>query len=364
MCGIFGYAKRQNAQNDNQIERLKDVLTYLADESVIRGTDSTGVSMINSNNRETFKATAPSSEVVTHDTWKNNILNRVDRDSTIAIGHVRFATHGVVNSRNAHPFEIGDVVGAHNGIIYNYNKLADKYNKSIEVDSEIIFESLNDRSMNSALEELEGDYAISWVKDSNKIVHLARESSRPLSVAYWKKAKILMWASTDDILDKALKRAGLNLKNVSLMSEYIYSFDTDKFESRYNPSKIKFKAKEKSYNKTGFRTTHYNDFSWTGGYYDDYDIDSYSDTISVDTASKSNISCEMCLQKYRKDETIEMEENVSVCYDCYDDIESCNWCGDYMFFNDSTSFNQWTVCKECKPSAASNLLLSDSCAIE
>ena len=360
MCGIFGYAKRQNAQNDNQIERLKDVLTYLADESVIRGTDSTGISMIDSNSRRTFKATAPSSEVVADKSWKKNILNRVNRDSTIAIGHVRLATHGVVNSRNAHPFEIGDVIGAHNGIIYNYNKLADKYNKSIEVDSEIIFESLNDRSMNSALEELEGDYAISWVKDSNKIVHLARESSRPLSVAYWKKAKILMWASTDDILDKALKRAGLNLKNVSLMSEYIYSFDTDKFESRYNPNKIKFKAKEKSYNNTRYSSVHY-DTSWTSHYYDNYDDD---DVISLDNASKENVSCEMCLQKYRRDEMIEMADDVDVCYDCYDDVESCNWCGDYMFYGESTSFNRWTICRDCKPSAASSLLLTESCSIK
>ena len=34
MCGIFGYAKQQNAQNDSQIKMLKRALTYLADESV------------------------------------------------------------------------------------------------------------------------------------------------------------------------------------------------------------------------------------------------------------------------------------------------------------------------------------------
>ena len=131
MCGIFGYAKTQNGQSDNQLEKLKDVFTYLADESVVRGTDSTGISMINPTNRRTFKATASSSEVVNDKTWKSEILDRVDRDSTIAIGHVRLATHGVINTRNAHPFEIGDVIGAHNGIIYNYNKLADKYNKNM-----------------------------------------------------------------------------------------------------------------------------------------------------------------------------------------------------------------------------------------
>ncbi len=102
MCGIFGYAKRQNAQNDKQLETIKNVLTNLADESVVRGTDSTGVTMISPTDRRTFKSTEASDDVIQHDTWKSNILDRVTRDNTIAIGHVRLATHGVVTSRNAH----------------------------------------------------------------------------------------------------------------------------------------------------------------------------------------------------------------------------------------------------------------------
>ena len=46
MCGIFGFAKKQNEQNEEQIKRLRRVLTNLADESVVRGQDSTGLSII------------------------------------------------------------------------------------------------------------------------------------------------------------------------------------------------------------------------------------------------------------------------------------------------------------------------------
>jgi asparagine synthetase B (glutamine-hydrolysing) len=354
MCGIFGYAKTQNGQSDNQLEKLKDIFTYLADESVVRGTDSTGISMINPTDRRTFKATASSSEVVNDKTWKSEILDRVDRDSTIAIGHVRLATHGVINTRNAHPFEIGDVIGAHNGIIYNYNKLADKYNKNIEVDSEIIFESLNLKPMDKALEELEGDEKLSWIKDSNKIVHLARESSRPISVAYWKKARILLWASTGDILNKALDRADLSLNNVSLKSDTIYSFNTDKFKDKYNPSKIKFESKTKKYNNS-FNTTVHGDYSWTS-YYDEID---YNESID-----KKDTQCEMCIQKFRMSDLIEVETDIYVCIDCYDDIEPCEWCGDYMFFDESTTFNKWSICVSCKPSAEKRLLLDETCSMK
>ena len=352
MCGIFGYAKQQNAQNDNQIEMLRDVLTYLADESVIRGTDSTGISMISPSNRRTFKATAPSSEVVSHEAWKSNILDRVDRDSTIAIGHVRLATHGSVTKRNAHPFEIGEVIGAHNGVIYNYNKLAEKYNKSIEVDSEIIFASLNLHSMEKALEELEGDYAVSWIKESNKILHLARESSRPLCVAYWKKARVLLWASTEDIMNRSLKRAGLSLKYVNLKSEVIYTFDTDKFDNKSNPTRDKFEAKDKPiYSSTATTLGVHGLSSWTDTYYDDY--------YGVGDVKKE-IKCEMCTKKFPRDGVIEVEYDTHVCLDCYEEIDCCDWCGDYMLYIEAENFHQWRVCNGCKPDVDNQLMLTES----
>lgn len=367
MCGIFGYAKRQNAQNDKQLETIKNVLTNLADESVVRGTDSTGVTMISPTDRRTFKSTEASDDVIQHDTWKSNILDRVTRDNTIAIGHVRLATHGVVTSRNAHPFEIGDVVGAHNGIIYNYNKLAEKYDKDkIEVDSEVIFEGLNANPMVSAIEQLEGDYAISWVKDSNKIVHLARETSRPISIAYWRKAKTLIWASTDDILKKSLNRAGLNLQCVSLLSEYIYSFDTDKFARRYKPSKTKFNAKEKSYANTTVRYSHYNDYSYTGWQSCSIqsEIDKFNDSYDTEEIDakdfEENGQCGMCLDYFRNEELIDIGDE-EICWDCESDVDECSFCGDFMFFGEGTNINNNAItCESCKPSAASVLMLEES----
>ena len=39
----------------------------------------------------------------------------------VLIGHNRYATRGAVSELNAHPFEFGRVVGAHNGTIYNHH---------------------------------------------------------------------------------------------------------------------------------------------------------------------------------------------------------------------------------------------------
>ena len=183
MCGIFGFAKTSGRQNDNQLDILRRITTELTDESSIRGTDSTGFSIIDEDNRYTYKTLTDSSTLVDTPDW-SNILSRINRDTTIFMGHVRLATTGSVKVENAHPFNIGNVTGVHNGIIHNYNQVSRTLGKEIpDVDSQVLFQALNRRQMDRAFEDIDGDFAITWVKDSNSTVHLARESGRPMVVA-------------------------------------------------------------------------------------------------------------------------------------------------------------------------------------
>src|SRR3546814_11475199 len=59
------------------------------------------------------------------------------RTHLMLFGHNRAATKGAVNQENAHPFNHGDIVGCHNGTLYNVTNLDD--HKDFKVDSENIF---------------------------------------------------------------------------------------------------------------------------------------------------------------------------------------------------------------------------------
>ena len=172
MCGIFGFAKREGWQSDDQMHRIDDVITNLTWESVVRGQDSTGLAIVSKEDKLVYRTLQQSDSLVCSNEW-NGILEKVDRDTTIFMGHVRFATHGTITIQNAHPFTKGSVIGAHNGVIYNHREIASKIGKNVQVDSEVIFGLLNKKDKyQDVFDLLEGDYALSWVNEDYQTINL------------------------------------------------------------------------------------------------------------------------------------------------------------------------------------------------
>ncbi len=108
MCGIVGYIGYREAY-PIIISGLKR-LEY-------RGYDSAGVALMNGQ-VQTFKKQGKVSDLENH-------VGTQAIDSTVGMGHTRWATHGEPNDINAHPQTSahGDFVIVHNGIIENYSSL-------------------------------------------------------------------------------------------------------------------------------------------------------------------------------------------------------------------------------------------------
>lgn len=108
MCGIVGYSG-----NSDAVAPIIEGLSRLE----YRGYDSAGISFLQNHSFEILKKEGKLENL------KSEIKSFGKIDSTIGIGHTRWATHGEVNDTNAHPHGNGDFSIVHNGIIENANEI-------------------------------------------------------------------------------------------------------------------------------------------------------------------------------------------------------------------------------------------------
>lgn len=177
-----------------------------------------------------LKWAVPILKLAASDSWR-----RVEREATTertaVIGHVRRATSAanMAHDDAAHPFRFGRTVGAHNGIIYNHRALAAKHNLGkLKVDSEAAIALLDRMPAAEALRQLDGYFALSWAQHGK--VALLRSPEAPLAMAYVPEARMLVWCSEVDVLNRELEGRGMaGLVARELDAGTIYRFNPTAF---------------------------------------------------------------------------------------------------------------------------------------
>ena len=181
MCGIIGISsnKSVSASIINSLKKLE-----------YRGYDSAGIATLSEGEINEVK-----SEGRVDSLEKNFDLKNLK--GNIGIGHVRWATHGVPNSVNAHPHSSYNVSVVHNGIIENSTILkkhliSKGHNFKSQTDTEVIVHLITENLKTSELEnaitktlkQLHGSFALGIVfKDMPDLIVGARRGS-PLAVGY------------------------------------------------------------------------------------------------------------------------------------------------------------------------------------
>jgi glucosamine--fructose-6-phosphate aminotransferase (isomerizing) len=139
MCGIVAYVGHRNA-SPIIIKGLKR-LEY-------RGYDSAGIALLNGD-LNIYKKKGKVSDL-------EESLKNLSLESTIGIGHTRWATHGEPNDVNAHPHYSSnkELAIIHNGIIENYASLKKELQSRghiflSETDSEVFIHLIEDVKQNN-----------------------------------------------------------------------------------------------------------------------------------------------------------------------------------------------------------------------
>ena len=174
MCGIVGYVGYRNAG-----EVLKKTLKRLE----YRGYDSAGIAVITNGGISVEKRKG-------YVDYLNFTL-----EGNVGIGHTRWATHGAVEDRNAHPFLDckKEFAIAHNGIIENFAELKKELTEkghvfTSDTDSEVIAHLIEEnyegdflKAFIKAISRLKGSYAIIAIHAGEKKI-LGAKNESPLVI--------------------------------------------------------------------------------------------------------------------------------------------------------------------------------------
>ncbi len=202
MCGLFGFSN----YSGEKIKDISDLTKFLAEQSAVRGTDATGIAFCSGGNVTILKENKSAYKL----TFK------LSDDTKAVIAHTRFSTQGSEKKNyNNHPFPAkcnnAQFALAHNGVLTNDKELRDRFKlpkTKIETDSYIAVQLIESQkrlgfdSIKYMAERTEGSFSYSILDDKNNIWLVKGES--PLSILHFPKLKIYVYASTDEILYKAL----------------------------------------------------------------------------------------------------------------------------------------------------------------
>lgn len=178
MCGIFGML-RNNTMGVHSENFIEQALL----QGQIRGSDGTGVALINRDKSCDFYAEAVPASSFVKSEKASKLLSGVGNALGV-IGHHRSMTRGKNVDEHCHPFQFGDIVGVHNGSVPD-SVLSTIMPKSAHpVDSARIYQAIaaaNDPI--DVLKELNiGAYALVWYNTTERTVYMARNADRPLHV--------------------------------------------------------------------------------------------------------------------------------------------------------------------------------------
>lgn len=209
MCSLFGLLDFRGSLTAP--ERLR-VIRALGKAAEVRGTDATGIACVQNGTIQIQKAPRPA----------RKMKYRLPPEARYIMGHTRMATQGASGKNyNNHPFpgktEQLQFALAHNGVLYNDFELKHTHQLPktiIETDSYVAVQlieqqgELSAKSLKQMAEALDGSFTITVLDSEDNLYFI--KGNNPLTIYLLPGLGCYVYASTKEILEVALKEAGLS----------------------------------------------------------------------------------------------------------------------------------------------------------
>ena len=209
MCCLFGIIDYRHSLSQKQLNRMLSVLATACEE---RGTDATGIAYNDNGYLRIYKRPKAA----------HKMHFNVPEHTHVVMGHTRMMTQGNAKKNyNNHPVpghvKAGDFALAHNGVLYNDETLRESRHlpkTKIETDSYIAVQLIEEKktldfnSLKRMAEDLMGSFTFT-VMDGQDNMYFVR-GDNPMALYHFPRLGLYMYASTESILQKALKKLSLS----------------------------------------------------------------------------------------------------------------------------------------------------------
>ncbi|MGG1572629.1 glutamine--fructose-6-phosphate transaminase (isomerizing) [Fictibacillus sp. NRS-1165] len=180
MCGIVGYVGNKDA---------KEILLRGLEKLEYRGYDSAGIAVVDNDGVQVFK-----------EKGRIAVLREIvdpSVETSMGIGHTRWATHGAPSKVNSHPHQSAAerFTLVHNGVIENYENVKREYLPNVEfasdTDTEVVVQLIEkfvnegenvEEAFRHALSVIKGSYAIALVDNQDSDTIYVGKNKSPLLV--------------------------------------------------------------------------------------------------------------------------------------------------------------------------------------
>lgn len=252
MCGIVGLISKSTDLKTST--RNQVIFEQLLAADTFRGDHSTGVFAVDrvDGTVDYFKKAVSGWDFL--DFRRTGSLMNTIPERAFVVGHNRWATHGKVNDRNAHPFLHGHIIGVHNGTTpkSDFTK-----GRSFEVDSDALFNHLSEFGSEDTLQNISGAFALVWYNSITESLHIIRNSRRPLTFAKSNSGEIF-FASEYLMLNWILDRNGVKdttYFDAEVGVEYVFPLSDPYDFQEVERELYTFQYSNWSYSNTKNRTT-------------------------------------------------------------------------------------------------------------